>query len=71
MSHPHLHLILNPRAGHRKAHSLASSIESELLSLGLDVTVAQSNGPGHITELALQAADAGHANIAIAKHEAT
>jgi len=66
MSHPHLHLILNPRAGHRKAHSLASSIESELLSLGLEVTIAESASPGHITELALQAADAGHANIAIA-----
>lgn len=66
MTHPHLHLILNPRAGHRKARSLAGLIESELQGLGLEVTVAQSNGPGHITELALQAADAGHRNIAIA-----
>lgn len=66
MSHPHLHLILNPRAGHRKAHSLAGAIESELVSLGLDVTVSESTGPGHITELAQQAADAGHENIAIA-----
>lgn len=66
MPQPHLHLILNPRAGHRKAHSLAASIESELMGLGLEVTIAESNGPGHITELALQAADAGHKNIAIA-----
>lgn len=66
MPHPHLHVILNPRAGHRKAHSLAGSIESELTGLGLEVTIAESNGPGHITDLALQAADAGHQNIAIA-----
>jgi len=66
MTRPHLHLIVNPCAGHRKARTHASDIEKQLTRLGLEVTLAHSTERGDITELARQAADAGIKNIAVA-----
>ena len=66
MTRPHLHLIVNPCAGHRKAHTHASDIEKRLTQLGLEVTLAHSKERGDISELARQAADAGMGHIAVA-----
>jgi diacylglycerol kinase (ATP) len=66
MTRPHLHLIVNPCAGHQKARTHASDIESRLTGLGLEVTVAHSKERGDISALAQHAADAGIRHIAVA-----
>ena len=66
MTRPHLHLIVNPGAGHQKARAHASDIEKRLTQLGLEVTLAHSKGRGDISKLARQAADSGIRHIAVA-----
>lgn len=54
-----LHVIINPRAGGGRPAALLEQILSELRARGLAYAVQETARPGHATELAREAAQAG------------
>lgn len=60
-----IHIILNPTAGRRKRH-LLDDVVGRLRAAGADVTVELTQAAGHATELARNAARAGHADVIVA-----
>ena len=52
-------IIINPTAGRGNGEKLAPQIEERLRSLGLDFEMRRTTAPGHASQLAEQAAEAG------------
>jgi diacylglycerol kinase (ATP) len=64
-------VILNPYAARWEAQRRRSEAEQALKNAGIEYTLAESNAPNHATDLAEQAARAGHSPIIAAGGDGT
>ena len=60
-----IHIIVNPAAGNRN-RALLDRVVARLRAHGADVTIEETQAPGHATELARAAARAGRADVIVA-----
>ncbi len=61
-----IELIINPNAGHGDGARSGPDIARALTAAGMDCVARLTNGPGHASELAANAAQSGVDCIAIA-----
>jgi diacylglycerol kinase (ATP) len=66
-----LAVILNPSSGRGRAAAQQETLQRALVAAGLDARFFLTTGPGHATELALEAKRAGFATVAAAGGDGT
>lgn len=71
MEDKRLLIIANPISGTQNKTAILQRAESELRSVGFDVKIALTHGPGHGAQLAAQAADEGYHGVVAAGGDGT